>query len=188
MGRPVLYCLLVFLSGAVTGCAAQTRLGEGPDRVGEIGPASFEGRVRVVGSDPFPYTVVEAEDGQSRLVTGVLLEEIRRLAGARVRLTGRLVRAALPGTALEASSWEILSVGGERPLVGRLERDADGFRLVRPRGTVHRLGFVSGTLADRLGAFIWVVVDEGGGVVHYGVVRAPKAGSSRGFGDHPARP
>ncbi|WP_419162134.1 hypothetical protein [Candidatus Palauibacter sp.] len=176
--RPVLSVLsllsLFLVCGTVAGCAPETRVGEGVDWVGEIGPESFEGMVRVVGSEPFPFTIVQAEDGRSRIVTGVFRDEVRRLAGAQVRVTGRLVQGEQPGTALEASSYELVSVDGERPLLGRLERDVDGFHLARPGGRVTRLDSVSGQLARRVGSLIWVVLDERGGVSGYGVIRDPE--------------
>lgn len=171
------------VAGVVTGCASRAGFDANPDRVGELGPASIDGIVRVVGSDPLSHTAVEAEDGASYPVTGALSAEIRRLTGIRVRLTGQLVHGEFPTAALDASSWEILAVDGERPVVGRLERDGDGFHLVRPEGVVQRLGFVPDALAARAGALIWAVIDEGGAVTQYGVVRdagdAPPRGDGR---------
>ncbi len=160
--------------------SAEARADQAVDRVGEIGPESFEGAVRVVGSDPFPYTIVQAEDGRSLTVTGALRDDIRRLSGARVRVTGRLRPGEQPGTGLDVSSWEVLSVDGERPLVGRLERGAAGYDLVRPGGARVPLNFVPGSLGDRAGSLLWVVLDEHGGVAAYGIIREPGGGEHGG--------
>ena len=152
-------------------CAREVRTESGVAWVGHIGPETLEGRVRVVGNEPFPWTVVESGDGRSMIVTGALRGEIRRLAGAHVRVTGRLVQGELPDTTLEASSYEILSVDGDRPLLGRLERDAKGYYLTHSNGPVSRVTFVSDGLAGRVGALVWVVLDELGGVARYGVLR-----------------
>lgn len=139
--------------------------------MGQIGPETLEGRVRVVGNAPFSWTVVEGADGQSRIVSGALRGEIRRLAGAHIRVTGRLVQGDIPDTTLEASSYEILSVDGDRPLLGRLERDAEGYYLTRQEGLVRRVTFVSDQLAEQVGALMWVVLDERGGIARYGILR-----------------
>lgn len=164
--------MLAALVPVAAACAPEARTGE-PGWVGSPGPDTIAGAVRVVGNEPFSRAVVEPEEGEPAAVDGPYRGEIRRLAGAVVRLSGRIEEGGYPGRTLEASSYEIVSVDGVRPLLGTLEADSAGFRLAFPHGGEHRLTAVSGPLSDRLGALVWVVLDDRGGVARYGVLREP---------------
>lgn len=162
--------ILAALSGAVGACAPETRAG---GRVGEPGPDTLVGTVRLVGNAPFTQAVVEPEEGDPAVVGGPYRGEVRKLAGAVVRLTGRYAEGGYPGRTLEATSYEIVSVDGERPLLGTLEADDSGFRLAFPDGGDRELTAVSEALAAHRGALVWVVLDDRGGVARYGVLREP---------------
>jgi len=165
--------LAVVLAPAVAGCAPETRSGE-PGWVGSPGPDTIVGTVSVVGNEPFTQAVVEPEEGDPAVVAGPHRAEIRRLAGAVVRLSGVLGEAGYPGRTLEATSYEIVSVDGVRPLLGTLEAAENGaFRLVFPHGGERELAAVSAALAARRGSLVWVVLDDRGGVARYGVLREP---------------
>lgn len=155
---------------AATGCAREPRE---VAWVGDVGPEALEGEVRRVGSHPFSQALLTLDDGESAIVTGAYEAEIERLAGARVRVTGRWVRGELPEPSLEASSYEIVSIEGDRPWLGRLARDDAGFFLEASGGATRRLSFVSETLAEQIGALVWIVVDERDGVARYGILREP---------------
>ncbi len=170
--RPLRPRWLAAAIATAVACVAQTQ-GGGPARVGERGPDSLEGTVRLAGNAPFTRALVEPEGGGARVVEGQYRDEIRRLAGAVVRLTGHFGGDGYPGPTLEATSYEILSVDGDRPILGRLERDEAGFRLVSPNGVVTPLAAVSDALAEHEGALVWVVLDARGGVAQYGVLREP---------------
>lgn len=141
--------------------------------IGQVGPERIEGRVRVVGSQPFSRPVIEPEGERGVAVTGPYAAEVARLAGAVIRLTGRAATADIPGPAFEATSYEILSVDGDRPYLGTLRIDADGVALVSGRGAVARLEFVPEALRNRAGALVWIVLDETGSVARYGILREP---------------
>jgi len=164
--------LLAALLAATAACAPEARNG-GPGWVGEPGPDSIEGTVRVVGNEPFTRALVEPEEGEPAVVEGPYRADVRRLAGAVVRISGRYGEDGYPGRTLEATSYEVVSVDGVRPLLGTLESDDAGFRLVFPHGGEHRLEAVSDPLAAHRGALVWVVLDDRGGVARYGVVREP---------------
>jgi len=153
-------------------CVREARDGHAIVRIGEIGPEGVEGRVRAVGNAPFVETLIEPEEGEAWRVSGPFRSELRRLAGARVRVTGLPVRTSAD-SALEASSYEILSVDGDRPLVGRLARDQDGYFLELPAKGMRRVAAVSEPLAQQLGALIWAVLDTNDGIARYGVLRPP---------------
>lgn len=132
---------------------------------------TVRGSVRQVGSQPFVRTVVEGSDTVT--VTGRLEGEIARLSGARVLVVGELEPNGYPGPRLEATEYGILSVDGERPTVGVLQRDDRGYYLARPGGDRTRLRAVSSGLEERVGAKIWVVTGEDGTVRRYGILRPP---------------
>lgn len=134
-------------------------------------PDTVTGTVRRAGNLPFARTLVEGDDTVA--VSGPHEEELARLAGARVRAVGRRdTSERWPGTVLEAAAYELLAVDGERPEVGILRRDGEGFYLER-EGERLRLGAVSPGLAREVGAKVWVLTGAGGSVLRYGVIRPP---------------
>lgn len=134
---------------------------------------SVTGEVRRVGSTPFTRTVVEG-DTASITVTGPLESELARLSGARVRVVGELGRGDGPGPALLAERYEILSVDGDEPRVGMLRHEAGaGYRLQVEGGETVALRSVPPALGGVVGARVWVVLSDAGGVLRYGVLREP---------------
>ena len=145
-----LFLALGLLFGTV-GCTGEARLNSDIGRVGEIGPDAVEGIVRRVGNAPFTRTLVEGDEGV--VIAGPYEPEVRRLVGAEIRVTGQLAaEGEFPGPTLEAMSYEIISVDGERPSLGVLERDEDGFYLEMRGGSTVRLAWVSDALAESAGS------------------------------------
>lgn len=142
-------------------------------RVGEVGPVAVEGRVRVVGNAPFTHPVIEPEEGPALALTGPYRAEVARLAGATVRVTGRDGHREGAEAALEVSSYEILSVDGDVPLVGTLRGEQERWIIRGAGGREREIGFVSEDLAAYDGALIWVVLDRNDGVARYGILREP---------------
>jgi len=124
----------------------------------------------VVGSHPFSRTVVDPGEGDGMTITGPYHAEIGRLMGADVRVTGRFEDTGLPDRSLAATSYEVVAVDGETVVLGFLERDDAGHYL-RLDDAKTRIGAVPETLGRRLGALVWVVVDENAGVARYGILR-----------------
>lgn len=160
------------LAATGSACAREARP-SGFAWIGSVGPEAVEGRVRVVGSAPFSQAVVEPDAGEGMVVTGPYRSEIQRLSGAHVRITGHYEKGQLSETVLEATSYEILSVDGDRPLIGRLEEDDGGFFLAGTAGEMRRVGVISESLQTHVGSIVWVVLDEYDGVARYGILRAP---------------
>lgn len=165
---------LALVAAALLALAACTHEGGGaPSRVGEIGPVAVEGRIRVVGNAPFSHPVIEPEEGPTLALAGPYRGELARLAGATVRVTGDAGAREGAEAALDVSSYEILSVDGDVPLVGTLRRRGEGWILRAPGGREREIGFVSDDLAAYDGALIWVVLDANEGVARYGLLREP---------------
>ncbi|MFQ5677848.1 MAG: hypothetical protein ACE5HP_00125 [Gemmatimonadota bacterium] len=161
---------LVLLSG----CAREAPPHSGPPgSVGIPGPDTVAGIVRQVGSTPFTRTIIQREEGAVG-VTGALKREITRLAGATVRVSGEGSGEGPFGPELRVSWYEILSVDGERPYLGTLLRDEQGFRLAEETGRSIRLGVVPLRFDALVGGRVWVITDARGTVLRYGVLRAPE--------------
>jgi hypothetical protein len=80
------------------------------------------GTVRVIGTDPQPQIVIQAEDGSRRALVGAASLELAQLGGARVRVRGRAVATSAPvTTGVAVESYEILEVAGAKPIVGRVQ-------------------------------------------------------------------
>lgn len=146
------------------------RMETAPATIGRPGPDTITGRVRRAGSVPFVRTLVE-EEGEAVAVTGERESEVARLAGARVRVSGKRTEGPM-GPELRATSYAILSVDGEVPEVGILRREADGWRLVRGPGDTLALRVVPESFAELAGARIWLVLERGA-VTRHGVLRRP---------------
>lgn len=174
MRRVPLAVLLLALSWPLAaGCAGNARPDAGDDAAAGAAPDSLAGEVRRVGSTPFVRTIVEG-DSAAVTVAGPLETELARLAGARVRVFGARVEGEGPGTALEVERYEVLAVDGERPRVGRLGYETGiGYRLIPEAGQAIPLASVPTGLGTEVGAKVWVVLNDAGGVVRYGVLREP---------------
>lgn len=139
-------------------------------RVGEVGPDTITGTVRLVGNVPFVRTVVEPEEGAPVTISGRYQPELERLVGAVVRAMGRSAPTEGGRPGLEARGYQIVSVDGEPPLVGILRRDDDGYWLEAPGGDTTRVIAVTEPLASRAGDRVWLTLDENRGVVRYGIL------------------
>lgn len=157
----------------LTACPRQVRVESGPAASDSVPADTLEGRVRQVGSTPFVRTVVQGPDGSAR-VTGEPAEELARVVGAEVRCVGAFVEDDQPGRAFDVTSYEILSVDGDRPEVGRLRVTDGGHALETVDGSRTSLQGVSERLAARVGAKIWAVLGENGTVQRYGILREPE--------------
>lgn len=140
--------------------------------VGEPGPDTVTGVVRQVGNVPFTRTVVQGED-EGVTVVGELRDEVTRLVGAEVRVTGERRPNGPFGPELQATAYEILSVDGDRPYVGVLEEDEEGYVLHAAPGGTLRIGAAPLRFRQLIGGRLWVTVDERATVQRYGILRAP---------------
>lgn len=166
------------VAATLIGCAHQGGAGEGPPTPP---PDTVTGTVQQVGSVPFLITVIRGEE-DTAAVSGELEEEIVRLVGARVQVTGVRSEGSFPGPTVEASAYRILSIDGEEPASGILRADGDGYFLetASDDGERRELTSVPEGLRDRLGAKVWVILAEGGGtVLRYGVLRPEPEGEER---------
>lgn len=160
------------MAGAGAG-ACHHGSGSGAGSAARAAPDTVTGQVRQVGSTPFVRTIVSGEDTTVR-VTGPYEEELSRVTGARVRILGGPAEETFPEPALRVTSYEILSVDGAKPLVGRLRRGEErGYYLEMPGGREANLSIVPDGLRARVGAKVWLVLSEQGVVQRYGVLREP---------------
>lgn len=151
---------------------AAARRAEEAARRAEQAPDQVEGTVRQVGNMPFQRTVVESE-GETVTVVGPLQAELTRLVGARVRVAGETGGSGPFGPEMQVAAYEVVAVDGESPYVGRLVRDAEGYALETAVGGTLRLGVVPARFSELVGGRVWVIVDEQGTVLRYGILRPP---------------
>ena len=150
------------LLAAALGCSRTAVVESGPGARTEV-----TGTVRQMGSVPTQRTVIEAEERFT--VRGRHADELARIAGARVRVTGtRMTGEAGPW--LDVASYEILSVDGETPVVGILV-GGDGTWWLETREGEVALSAVPERLRRAEGARIWVVTGpDGSSVSRYGIL------------------
>lgn len=174
-------------AGAALGTACGRSLPPpgGPPRSGaaaQVAPAptakdtTAQGIVRYVGSRESAQLILVA-GGSNLALVGELAAELRRLQGAEVLVAGPpLVNPRLvPPRAVNVARYEIVSVSGSRPAMGKVDRWQGRLWLVRVADTLELLG-APADLASRLGAKVFVLgpVDAGRiRVTSYGVLREP---------------
>lgn len=135
---------------ALAGCHRQA---PSPEQAVSLTQATVAGIVRVIGAAPRTHVVVETTDGIRVTVVGPMSAELAQLGGAEVAVRGLATKAEPPDTnGVVAESYEIVSVAGTKPVVGRLHRDGSTLLV---DGT--RLESVPPELGEAVGAKVWVV-------------------------------
>lgn len=132
---------------------------------------SVAGRVAVLGHTPFEKVMVLPDDRRASgvEVVGDLRGEVRAAAGAQVAVRGTIES---PGR-MRVADYEILSIAGRKPLVGTLEaRDDDLYLRVEGGPRTVRLESPPDGLR-RPGAKAWVIVDDGGTVKAFAILKEP---------------
>jgi len=170
MQRAIL--LLALLMGAA--CTPQNgetpNSGPVPDQArGDT--VAVRGTVAVVGSAPMNVAVVLRDgNGQGPRVDGPLAEEIGRLSGAQVEVTGTRRADPMYGQSIHATGYRISAVDGAAVITGVVERGADGqLQLRGDDGQIHRLS--GGTTQLRAGQRVWVQGPATVQVQSFGVIR-----------------
>jgi hypothetical protein len=133
-----------------------------------------QGVVRYVGSRESAQLILAAGTLHLALV-GELTAELRRLLGAEVLVAGPALPnpGLVPQRAVQVARYEIVSVAGGRPVVGKVDQWQGRLWLVRAADTLELLA-APADLASRLGAKVFVLgpVDAGRvRVTSYGVLR-----------------
>lgn len=142
--------------------------------LGNNSPDTVQGTVRQVGSAPLVRTVLQRGSQQEAFqISGPQQEQLGRLVGARVQIMGTL-KPGGTGTQIQAQDFDILSVGGQKPVVGRLVRQENG-RYVLTRNNQENLPLpnISEGLTNATGGKVWVVLGDDGGVQRFGVLVPP---------------
>ncbi len=166
--------VLFLLAATACGRAPQPDVRAAPP-ASEVADTMVEGLVRVVGPLENAQVVLRAGTAEVALI-GDLVPELRRLAGAGVRATGKRERnpAAAPEWAVNVADYQIVAVDGERPYVGIVMQRGAQFWLVG-QDTLELLG-APPDLAARVGAKVFVNGTARGGQLllrSYGVIREP---------------
>jgi hypothetical protein len=130
---------------------------------------SARGTVVVTGMGPSTYTTLSSGEGPPIVLAGELEAELRQLAGAQVAVFGELT--AGQRASLRVERYEVLSIDGERPVVGTVLPDGRGIETGRDTLTVR--GYSESRPA---GAKIWIVGRREGAhirLLSWGVIRRP---------------
>lgn len=135
------------------------------------------GTVRVVGADPSTLVLLDVADGNRWTLVGRAAPELAQLAGATVRVDG--VNAATPPpdtNGISVQSYDILEIGGAKPIVGRLQSRGDFFFV-----DTNRISNVPPELVTAVGAKVWVAGRPGPSgliVTAYGILASARADST----------
>ena len=131
----------------------------------------FTGPVTSTGTEGMRMVNLRADDGSSVGLVGDLAAELARPSGAVVTVRGNDAPAPAD-RGLEVTEYEVVSVNGETPSVGVLER-RDGVYWLRCDPGVHLIG-VPDALAQAVGAKVWVTGSsrpDALTVQSYGIIR-----------------
>jgi hypothetical protein len=132
------------------------------------------GTIAVGGLANDPVTSLRVEGGSPVTLVGPLEPELRTLGAATVWVTGA-PGPGRPNATFAVTRYEIVSIGGAKPLVGHVTvRGGDTF-LAMERDTV-RLVAAPAELTGKQGAKAWVVGRRNGNDLTpqtYGIIRHP---------------
>ena len=152
----------------LSACGGYNSRGDSGELSGDGEAITVVGTVRVAGSTPFERVMLGPMDGPERELRGGPLEELIRLQGATVRVRGRSAER----NTFRVTDYEILEIGGERPVVGILERASGGALGVREStGDWLELDGAPEALGEKVGSKVWVITGPDGGVRSFGVLR-----------------
>ena len=156
--------VLVLLIVASAGCVAPAPAPRAATS-SEQARDSLAGTLRVVGSAPVNVRLVIQTEAGTTTVGGPVAEELRRLGGAEVTLTGRS-----EGSAFVATGYRIRSIDGRAATLGTVE-GAEGpyLRLRTTEGEIVYL--VSAPEQLEPGQKVWVQGPRGVIVQSFGTVR-----------------
>lgn len=126
---------------------------------------SLTGTLRLVGSAPMNVRLVLEGPAGNTAVAGPLAEELRRLAGAEVVLTG-----SRDGSAITPTAYRVVSVNGQPATLGTVESVTGSY--VQLRTAEGELVFLAGTTGQfRVGQKVWVQGPRAVVVQSFGTVR-----------------
>ena len=133
------------------------------------------GKIVVTGSDAAIFVTLQVPGRRSVRLLGEMVEELRRLSAATVRVEGTIVggarSAGLLGGSLNVKSYEVLAIDGERPHVGILVA-GDGALWLASSDTV-QLAAAPDDLQSEAGAKVWIIGQSAGAglrVQSYGII------------------
>ena len=140
---------LALAAACVMACHG-TRAGSAIDPARAVQSDTIIGTIQIVGSDPFPRTVILPEySGISLRLVGP--PTLQRLDGLQVQVVG--TRA---GEQVTVKSFEVVSANGQPATDGRLVKDGDTLYIVTQDGVRHPLVNPSPNLRSRVGQRVWV--------------------------------
>ena len=104
---------------------------------------TLTGKISLTGSEPLVIPVITAEE-TSYSLSGEYRGELRRLSGAEVKITGKIMKAVYPLTEgdLQVSDYRIMDPGSPQNLdwaAGELGRDCKGLVIVGDDQIIYRL-------------------------------------------------
>jgi len=157
--------------GAAPGAAHPVPAGNPSDTAGAR--LELTGVIVASGTEQFTITTLQREAHRPVRLVGELAGELRRLAGATVRVRGTRTTGS-PSDAIDAWSYEVLSIDGQHPHVGTLLVRGDSVWLA----AVDTLQLVAAPdlLRTQAGAKVWIIgpaTPDGRAVrvQSYGVIR-----------------
>ena len=154
MDIPYSVRLLSLLLVALTSCIAGS--------AGEVVPVAppescLTGTVSAVGTDFDPGTILRPDDGQEIRITGEEESLIRVLSGTVMTVCGKLATDARAESAIEAESFELLTVDGMTAYLGILNHTDGRWELTPNHGRAPvPLSGVPNQLRAAEGSLVWV--------------------------------
>ena len=152
-------------------CVALLACGGGYGQAPGTSLLEITGSITSTGTDGLRTSILRMDDGTSVGLVGELEVELAMLSGAVVTVRGNDAPAAAD-RGLDVTEYEIVTVNGEIPSVGMLERRGGEYWLGGDPD-VHLTG-VPAVLTQAVGAKIWVTGSSSAGVLRvqsFGIIR-----------------
>lgn len=138
---------VAFAAAVVIACHSGARAETG---VASVRADTIIGTIQIVGTDPFPRTVIiPANSAISLRLIGP--PTLQRVNGLGVQIVGQLA-----GEQFTVRSFTVVSANGQPATDGRLAKDGDTLYIVTQDGARHALVNPSPNLRTRVGQRVWV--------------------------------
>lgn len=138
------------------------------------GSGALRGRIEMTGTAEMPSVLLTDATGQGYPLAGELWEELSRLSGATVRVTGTKLEDETGGN-FHVDDYIVLEIDGEEPLVGTILEHHGELQLRTADVTLAVQGAPDG-LSSAVGAKVWIlgsVVDKAVSVSSFGIISVP---------------
>ena len=123
---------------------------------------TLEGEISITGTDPILEVLLITEEA-NYTISGKLTNELKRLTGAKIRVTGGIDEARFPNTKndIKAIEYKLLELDYESWVVGEIKHPKEGYVLIGEDQIIYNLeGFSESKIEEKLDSTKSILIGE----------------------------